>query len=131
MRHTHAGIGGLLLTTSLAWGSCGSGESEPASPPPSEATTAPTPSPEPTAAGMPATAADLVGTWRDDDADWTVHFQGDGTFTWDYQGVTDFLSGTYALADGVVTMAGLDGNDLVGQVTEAGLVFTLGTLTRR
>ena len=33
--------------------------------------------------------------------------------------------------EGVVTFAGLDGNDLVGQVTPDGLVFDLGTLTPR
>ncbi len=40
-------------------------------------------------------------------------------------------TGTYTLEGGVVTFAGLDGNDLVGQVTPDGLVFDLGTLTPR
>ncbi len=136
-RRTQAWAVAPMLATILLLGACGEEEPDTAPEPTSTSSASPEPSAtEPTAdpsatPGTPQTAADLVGTWRDDATDWTAHFAADGTFTWDYQGNADFLTGTYTLADGVVTFSGLDGNDLAGQVTEGGLVFTLGTLTPR
>ena len=103
-----------------------------------ETTTAPTPSatsetPAPTqepAAGAPQTAEDLVGVWSDPEADWTVTFEADGTFTEDFQGVEGFRTGTYSLEDGTVTLEGGDGNADPGTVEGDTLVFKLGTLTR-
>ncbi|GAA1727244.1 hypothetical protein [Aeromicrobium alkaliterrae] len=136
-RRTRVWTVALTLVAGLALSACGEDdpgvESDP-SPTPSatESTPAPTTAaPTSEAPALPQVAADLVGTWRDDAADWTATFAADGTFTWDYQGNADFLTGTYTLANGVVTFSGLDGNDLAGDVTDAGLVFTLGTLTRR
>lgn len=125
---------GAALAACLVLTACGEDDAAPES----SSTPSATPSAEPTGtastdspSALPETASDLVGTWRDDAADWTARFAADGTFTWDYQGNPDFLTGSYTLEDGVVTFAGLDGNDLVGQVTPDGLVFDLGTLTRR
>lgn len=76
-------------------------------------------------------AAAQVGTWRDDTADWTVRFAADGTFVEDYQGVTDFRSGTWQIAGDTLTLVGGDGNSSEGTRTPAGWQFRLGTLTQR
>lgn len=122
---------GAALTACLVLAACGEDEPSPQSSSTPSATASTEPAPTDASSAVPETASDLVGTWRDDTADWTARFAADGTFTWDYQGNTDFLTGTYTLEGGVVTFAGLDGNDLVGQVTPDGLVFDLGTLTPR
>lgn len=126
---------GAALTACLLLAACGEDDPTPESSATPSATSSAAPSePAPSAtpsSAVPQTASDLVGTWRDDAADWTARFAADGTFTWDYQGNADFLTGTYTLESGVVTFSGLDGNDLVGQATPDGLVFDLGTLTRR
>ena len=123
-----------LGTGALALGLlAGCGTDEKPSPPLTQPTaSATTPSAEPSAsatAGSPATAADLVGDWADTEADWTVHFKDGGKFTMDYEGVTDFMSGTYTLEDGKVTLEGGDGVD-EGTVKDDTLVFKLGTLER-
>jgi len=79
----------------------------------------------------PADAADLAGTWRDEEADWTVTFKADGTFTEDFQGVPEFRTGDYEVTDGVVTLMGGDGNDDEGTIEDGTLVFKLGTLVRQ
>ncbi len=134
MSRTQVWTIGAALAACLVLTACGDDEPAPetSSTPSATAPAEPSdPAPSDTASALPETAADLVGTWRDDTADWTAHFAADGTFTWDFQGNVDFLTGTYTLEGGVVTFAGLDGNDLVGQVTPDGLVFDLGTLTPR
>lgn len=135
MSRTQVWTIGAALAACLVLTACGDDEPAPETSPTPSATASAEPSdPSPTAtspSALPETASDLVGTWRDDTADWTAHFAADGTFTWDFQGNVDFLTGTYTLEDGVVTFSGLDGNDLVGQVTPDGLVFDLGTLTPR
>lgn len=131
MSRTQVWTIGAALAACLVLTACGDDEATPdSSSTPSASASEPSATGSPSSE-LPQTAADLVGTWRDDTADWTAHFAADGTFTWDFQGNVDFLTGTYALEDGVVTFAGLDGNDLVGQVTPEGLVFDLGTLTPR
>ncbi|WP_229051336.1 hypothetical protein [Aeromicrobium sp. Leaf350] len=134
-RRTRVWAVALTLTAGLVLSACGEEDPESESsstPSASESSPAPTTaSPTPETPALPQVASDLVGTWRDDTADWTANFAADGTFTWDYQGNTGFLTGTYTLESGVVTFAGNDGNDLAGQVTPQGLVFTLGTLTPR
>ncbi len=134
MSRTQVWTIGAALAACLVLTACGEDEPAPESSPTPSATSSAEPSDPaatPTPSALPETASDLVGTWRDDAADWTARFAADGTFTWDFQGNTDFLTGTYTLENGVVTFAGLDGNDLVGQVTPDGLVFDLGTLTPR
>lgn len=88
---------------------------------------------EPTATtpSVPATAADLVGDWQDVKAQWTVHFKDDGTFVEDFQGLTDFRVGKYAISEGVITLIGDDGNADKGAVEGQSLAFKLGTLTRK
>lgn len=80
---------------------------------------------------VPATAADLVGDWQDVKAQWTVHFKDDGTFVEDFQGLTDFRVGKYAISEGVITLIGDDGNADKGAVEDQSLAFKLGTLTRK
>lgn len=134
MSRTQVWTIGAALAACLVLTACGEDDPTPESSSTPSATSSAEPSepaPSEAASDVPETASDLVGTWRDDAADWTAHFAADGTFTWDYQGNIDFLTGSYTLEGGVVTFAGLDGNDLVGQVTTDGLVFDLGTLTRQ
>ncbi|MFT4189540.1 MAG: hypothetical protein QM621_13310 [Aeromicrobium sp.] len=119
----------LLLAASPLLTACGSDETKDAEPSPSPSLTAATV--EPQQAAGPETAADLVGDWSDDAAQWTVHFHADGTFVEDFQGNEDFRSGTYTFTDGAVTLTGLEGDSTTGTVTGDGLVFDLGTLTRR
>ncbi|KQY59678.1 hypothetical protein ASD11_09040 [Aeromicrobium sp. Root495] len=124
-----------LGTGALALGVlAGCGTDEKPSPPLTEPTSAATPSDSPSESaapeqGSPATADDLVGDWTDAEAEWTVHFKDGGQFTMDYEGVTDFMSGTYTLEDGKVTLEGGDGVD-EGTVEGNTLVFKLGTLER-
>jgi len=80
--------------------------------------------------GTPTTSADLHGDWSDPAAEWTVHFHEDGTYSSDYQGVKDFLSGTYKLTDGQVQLISGEGDTDLGKVQGDTLVFKLGTLTR-
>lgn len=89
--------------------------------PPSTATPAPDPSP---------TDVALQGDWHDTDARWTVHFNEDGTFVEDFQGITDFRVGKYAVDGQTVSLIGDDGNTDEGTITGDTLVFKLGTLTR-
>ncbi len=126
------GVAALALNTLAACGSDdGPGTPDGSSPSPSTSASA---SESPTAAeptGDPADAADLAGTWRDDEADWTVTFKADGTFSEDFQGVPEFRTGDYEVADGVVTLQGGDGNDDEGTIKDGTLVFKLGTLVRQ
>lgn len=74
--------------------------------------------------------ADLVGTWSDTEAQWTVHFNEDGTFVEDYQGIADFRVGTYAVDGETVSLKGDDGNTTTGSIVGVTLAFKLGTLIR-
>jgi hypothetical protein len=128
------GLAALALLTVAACGTdAGPGTPEGSSPSPSASATAePSESASSPAQGEdPATAADLAGTWRDDEADWTVTFKSDGTFTEDYQGVPDFRTGDYEVTDGVVELMGGDGNTTRGTVKDGTLVFRLGTLVKQ
>ena len=78
----------------------------------------------------PTDTADLIGDWTDAKAQWTVHFNEDGTFVEDFQGIVDFRVGTYELSGDTVSLIGDDGNTTTGTVTGVTLVFTLGTLIR-
>lgn len=124
------GVAALALATLAACGSDdGPGTPDGSSPSPSASASASPTSAAPT--GDPADAADLAGTWRDDEADWTVTFKADGTFSEDFQGVPEFRTGDYEVADGVVTLQGGDGNDDEGTIKDGTLVFKLGTLVRQ
>lgn len=74
--------------------------------------------------------ADLVGDWEDTDAQWAVHFNEDGTFVEDYQGIVNFRVGTFDVKGDTVSLIGDDGNTTTGTVTGVTLVFRLGTLIR-
>ncbi|MGJ9414188.1 hypothetical protein ACHAAC_15905 [Aeromicrobium sp. CF4.19] len=119
-----------LAAAALTLSACGTGgeESEPA-----PTTTAPS-SPAPETSGpdveVPESAADLVGEWSDPNAEWTVTFAEDGTFSEDFQGNEDFRTGDYELEDGVVSLIGGDGNTDRGSIEGESLSFRLGTLTR-
>ncbi len=121
----------MTLATSLAavalvtLSGCRSGGDSPApstSPSTSESAT-------PTA---PATLgkAELVGSWEATESDWVVHFNEDGTFVEDFQGIVDFRVGTYDVSGETVSLIGDDGNTDKGTVTGETLVFKLGILTR-
>lgn len=129
------GLAALALCTVAACGTDdGPGTDEGSTPSPSASATQPSTSESPSAPAAsedPATAADLAGTWRDDEADWTVTFRADGTFSEDYQGVPKFRTGDYEVTDGVVELMGGDGNTTRGTVKDGTLVFKLGTLVRQ
>lgn len=114
---------------------CGSSQETPAAesttPAPSSSTSAAAePSTTPTS-GAVASAEDLVGTWSDPAAEWTVRFAADGSYAMDFQGNVDFQSGTYSYSDGTVTLSNDEGAD-EGTVTDNGsLEFRLGTLERQ
>lgn len=122
----------MALLATLA--GCGSEDSGPDAEPTATAAPSPTadsPTPDATVDPTPDPSADLVGTWRDDAADWTVRFGADGRFVVDYQGFADFLRGSWTTDGTTVTLTGDDGNTQVGRITAAGLEFDLGTLTKR
>jgi hypothetical protein len=83
----------------------------------------------PSTSATPDTA-DLVGTWSDEEAEWTVHFNDDGTFVEDYQGLTDFRVGTYSVDGETVSLKGDDGITTTGSIVGVTLAFKLGTLIR-
>jgi major membrane immunogen (membrane-anchored lipoprotein) len=106
---------------------CGSSDDPQDTPTTSETTTTGSPTtPEPTIAA----ASDVVGDWHDVKAKWVVHFHDDGTFVEDFDGVTDFRVGTYAVDGSTVSLIGDDGNTDQGKIEGETLVFNLGTLTR-
>lgn len=72
----------------------------------------------------------LVGSWRADDANWTVHFAADGTFTEDFEGNVDFRRGTYRVEDGIVFLEGDDGQTTEGELAGETINFKLGMLER-
>lgn len=124
------GVAALALSTLAA---CGSDDG-PGTPEGSSPSSSASASSSPTSAAPtedPADAADLAGTWRDDEVDWTVTFKADGTFSEDFQGVPEFRTGDYEVTDGVVTLMGGDGNDDEGTIKDGTLVFKLGTLVRQ
>ncbi len=92
----------------------------------------PSPSTSATASATATTpgAQELVGDWADTEADWAVHFNADGTFVEDFQGLTDFRVGTYKVDGETVSLIGDDGNTTTGTITGVTLVFKLGTLIR-
>lgn len=94
--------------------------------PTATATTSAAPSSVPT-----SVPDDVVGTWRSDEADWTVHFKADGTFSEDFEGNKDFRTGTYLLDGQKVILEGGDGESNEGTRDGNTIVFRLGTLERR
>ena len=84
----------------------------------------------PTVPQGPKTVADFVGTWSDPAAQWTVRFASDGTFGSDYQGVTDFRSGTFQVHDNRLDLIGGDGEVDSGRIKGNDVEFRLGTLKR-
>ena len=110
----------LVLFTGLA----GCAKEEPATPsdPTSATPSATVPSQDP--------RADLVGSWRADEADWTVHFAADGTFTEDFEGNVDFRRGAYRVEDAIVYLDGDDGETTEGELSGDTINFKLGMLER-
>ncbi len=76
-------------------------------------------------------AAAIVGSWRSEEADWTVHFADDGTFVEDFEGNKDFRSGTFTVEGSVVNLVGDDGNTNSGELSGETIAFKLGTLERQ
>ena len=91
----------------------------------------PTPSVDSSSKGAIA----IRGDWEAPEADWIVHFEEDGTFTEDFEGISDFRVGKYEVEGDVVRLIGDDGNTDEGKVVGSGddtqLEFKLGTLTRQ
>ncbi len=116
---------GLVVAALVTLSGC-NGSSDDATPgvSPSASTSA-----TPTAPATPDKAS-LVGTWEDTDAEWVVHFNADGTFVEDFQGLKDFRVGTYEVSDDTVSLIGDDGNTTTGEIVGVTLAFRLGTLTR-
>jgi hypothetical protein len=118
-------IAGLAL---LGLGGCGKSDSPEDTPTTSESTSSSptTPTSEPTKDA----ASELVGDWHDVKAKWVVHFHDDGTYVEDFEGVTDFRVGKFAVDGSTVSLIGDDGNPDKGTIEGDTLVFKLGTLTR-
>ncbi len=93
----------------------------------------PAPTQAPTVNSPTLTADSIVGTWSDPDADWTVHLEGDGTFTEDLEGQQGFRRGTYQVDGQTIRLIGTDGNTDEGRIDSRGeaLVFDLGTLKQQ
>ncbi len=74
---------GLVL---LGVSGCGKSDSPQDEPTATETSTTDSPT-TPTPEATIDDASDLVGDWQDVDAEWVVHFNDDGTFVEDFQGV--------------------------------------------
>lgn len=112
------------LAAVLLSGVAGCSKEEPSTAPESSSTT-----PSPTVPSDDPRSA-LVGSWRADDADWTVHLAADGTFTEDFEGNVDFRRGTFRVEDGIVFLVGDDGNTTEGELSGDTINFKLGMLER-
>ncbi len=117
---------GLVL---LGLSGCGKSDSPQDEPTATETSTTDSPT-TPTPDATIDDASDLVGDWHDVDAKWVVHFNDDGTFVEDFQGVKDFRVGKYTVDGTTVSLIGDDGNTDPGKIEGDTLVFKLGTLTR-
>lgn len=117
-------------------GSDGADQAEPGS---ASTTSTASPSPAPSATPSVESSTDgaiaIRGDWEAPDADWIVHFEEDGTYSEDFQGITDFRVGTYEVEAETVRLIGDDGNTDEGAVSGSGddlqIEFNLGTLTRQ
>ncbi|MGB9013369.1 MAG: hypothetical protein WCB95_11030 [Aeromicrobium sp.] len=102
---------------------------------PSTAATSTSPDAEPPVDSSSEGTVALRGDWEDPQAEWVVHLEEDGTFTEDFEGLTDFRVGTYEVEGDIVRLLGDDGNTDEGTVVGSGdttqLEFNLGTLTRQ
>lgn len=96
-------------------------------PPPIQITEPPA---SPSVTQGPRNVADFVGTWSDPAARWTVRFAANGTFTADYEGITDFRNGTFQVHNARLDLIGADGEVDSGRITGDVVVFRLGTLKR-
>ncbi|MFO6454314.1 MULTISPECIES: hypothetical protein [unclassified Aeromicrobium] len=117
-------LAATALATVLLAGVAGCAKDEPATPsdPTSQTPSATVPTDDPRAA--------LVGSWRADEADWTVHFAADGSFTEDFEGNVDFRRGAYRVEDGIVYLDGDDGESTEGELSGETINFKLGMLER-
>ncbi len=129
-----------IAASATALSACGSSDETDQADPSSPSTTStadPTPSPSATPSVDSSTdgAIAIRGDWEAPDADWIVHFQEDGSYSEDFQGVTDFRVGTYEVDGETVRLIGDDGNTDEGKVSGSGddlqIAFNLGTLTRQ
>ncbi len=132
----------LALITALAapLAACGSSD-DPARDVPSGGSDTSTTTPSPAATSTPSDDASpdavtaISGQWEAPEAEWIVTFKDDGTFSEDFQGVTDFRSGTYEVENDTVRLIGGDGNTDEGEISGSGddtqIAFKLGTLKRQ
>ncbi len=100
-----------------------------------KATTPSSPGPTPSVDSSSSGAIAIRGDWQAPSAEWIVHFEEDGTFTEDFQGLSDFRVGKYEVEGDVVRLIGDDGNTDEGKVSGSGdatrIAFKLGTLERQ
>ena len=128
-----ATLGMLAMSTGLL-ASCGT--DDPPVPRDASTTEAPaTPRPTPSVDSSSSGAIAIRGDWEAPEAELIVHFEEDGTFTEDFQGLSDFRVGKYEVEGDIVRLIGDDGNTDEGKVAGSGddttLEFKLGTLTRQ
>ena len=117
----------ILLVAALLAG-CGDDAGELESGPTASATK---PSPVPSVDSSSDASIALRGDWHDPAAQWVVHFEEDGSFTEDFEGMPDFRSGNYEVKGKTVRLIGGDGNTDEGTIQGDKLVFELGTLVRQ
>ena len=120
----------IVAVALLGLGACGKGNDPADKPTSGETTTTGSPT-TPTTEPTSDAASGLVGDWHDVEAKWVVHFHEDGTYVEDFEGVTDFRVGRYAVDSSKVSLIGDDGNTDTGKIEGETLVFKLGTLTRK
>lgn len=133
---TWAVIAVSATALSACGGSDGADQADPGSPSTSSTASPPaSPSATPSVDSSDDGATAIRGDWEAPDADWVVHFQEDGSYSEDFQGVIDFRVGTYEVDGETVRLIGDDGNTDEGAVSGSGddlqIEFNLGTLTRQ
>lgn len=132
-RMSVATVGALTATVALLSGCSSGGSTSPRDPATASAPSepGPTPSVDSSASGSIA----IRGDWEAPEAEWIVHFEEDGTFTEDFESLTDFRVGKYEVEGDVVRLIGDDGNTDEGKVSGSGddtqIEFNLGTLKRQ
>lgn len=97
---------------------------------PTSSSSATTPSATPTSTATPTGAAALRGDWEISAEQYVLHLKDDGSFTEDFQGLTDFRTGTWKVEGDTVSLVGGEGDTDKGKIVGKTLVFTLGTATR-
>ena len=109
---------------------CGDNADSAASPTDSAMTASASAQPTPSVDSASEGAIAMPGDWEIASEQYVQHLEKDGSFTEDFQGLTDFRTGTWKVDGDTISLIGGEGDTDKGKIVDKTLVFTLGTATR-